>query len=94
MPRTARASAANLCYHVLNRGNNRASVFHEDGDFNAFVDLLGIIGVGSSFQGNDEPTPIAPLQSPGLMCQRISPSFPRCCSRSRILPMGIPWLYR
>ena len=40
MPRTARASAANLCYHVLNRGNNRASVFHKDGDFNAFVDLL------------------------------------------------------
>ena len=40
MPRTARASAANLCYHVLNRGNNRASVFHKDGDFNAFLDLL------------------------------------------------------
>ena len=40
MPRTARASAANLCYHVLNRGNNRASVFHKDGDFDAFVDLL------------------------------------------------------
>ncbi len=40
MPRTARASAASLCYHVLNRGNNRASVFHKDGDFNAFVDLL------------------------------------------------------
>ena len=40
MPRTVCASAANLCYHVLNRGNNRASVFHKDGDFNAFVDLL------------------------------------------------------
>src|SRR5271157_5687971 len=40
MPRTARASAANLCYHVLNRGNNRARVFHKDGDFDAFVDLL------------------------------------------------------
>ena len=40
MPRTARASAANLCYHVLNRGNHRASVFHKDGDFDAFVDLL------------------------------------------------------
>src|SRR5271166_3845403 len=40
MPRTVRASAANLCYHVLNRGNNRASVFHKDGDFDAFVDLL------------------------------------------------------
>ena len=32
MPRTARASAANVCYHVLNRGNNRARVFHKDGD--------------------------------------------------------------
>ena len=40
LPRTARASAANLCYHVLNRGNNRVSIFHKDGDFNAFVDLL------------------------------------------------------
>ena len=40
MPRTARASAANLCYHMLNRGNNRASLFHKDGDFDAFVDLL------------------------------------------------------
>src|SRR5271157_5829251 len=40
MPRTARASAANFCYHVLNRGNNRVSVFHKDGDFNAFVGLL------------------------------------------------------
>ncbi len=40
MPRTARASAANLCYHVLNRGNNRARVFHKDGDFDAFVGLL------------------------------------------------------
>ena len=40
MPRTARASAANVCYHVLNRGNNRARVFHKDGDFQAFVDLL------------------------------------------------------
>jgi len=25
---------------VLNRGNNRASVFHKDGDFDAFVGLL------------------------------------------------------
>ena len=40
MPRTARASAANVRCHVLNRGNNRACVFHQDGDFQAFVDLL------------------------------------------------------
>src|SRR5262245_21661297 len=40
MPRTARASAANICSHVLNRGHNRACVFHKDADFEAFVDLL------------------------------------------------------
>ena len=40
MPRIARASGVNLCYHVLNRGNNRARIFHKDGDFDAFVDLL------------------------------------------------------
>jgi putative transposase len=40
MPPTARASAANVCDHVLNRGNHRACVFHQDGDFQAFVDLL------------------------------------------------------
>jgi putative transposase len=40
MPRTARASAGNVCYHVLNRGNGRARVFHDDRDFAAFTDLL------------------------------------------------------
>jgi putative transposase len=40
MPRTARASAGGLCYHVLNRGNGRADVFHKDGDFAAFLQLL------------------------------------------------------
>jgi putative transposase len=40
MPRTARASRAGYCYHVLNRGNSRKTVFHKDGDFVAFVKLL------------------------------------------------------
>ncbi len=40
MPRTARASRANWCYHVLNRGNGRAEVFHKDEDFEAFVRLF------------------------------------------------------
>jgi putative transposase len=40
MPRTARASQANVCYHVLSRGNRRAEVFHHDGDYAAFVRLL------------------------------------------------------
>ncbi|MFO0957832.1 MAG: transposase [Isosphaeraceae bacterium] len=37
MPRTARASAADYCYHVLNRGNGRAEVFHKPEDFDAFL---------------------------------------------------------
>ena len=40
MPRTARASQGGFCYHVLNRGNARRTVFHKDGDFAAFVQLL------------------------------------------------------
>ncbi len=44
MPRTARASQGGYCYHVLNRGNARRTVFHEDGDFDAFVKLLRAAG--------------------------------------------------
>jgi putative transposase len=40
MPRTARASAAGYCYHVLNRGNGRARVFHDEEDYARFVRLL------------------------------------------------------
>src|SRR5437762_176909 len=40
MPRTARASVGGMCYHVLNRGNGQAEVFHKDGDFAAFLDLM------------------------------------------------------
>ena len=40
MPRTARASGGGHCYHVINRGNVRAEVFHKDGDYDAFVHLL------------------------------------------------------
>ena len=40
MPRTARAGQAGLCYHLINRGNGRAEVFHHDGDYHAFVRLL------------------------------------------------------
>jgi putative transposase len=30
-----------VCYHVLNRGNGRADVFHKPADYAAFVKLLG-----------------------------------------------------
>ena len=40
MPRTARASLGNWCYHVLNRGNARGEVFHKDEDYAAFIGLF------------------------------------------------------
>ena len=40
MPRTARASVGNVCYHVLNGGNARNTVFHKDADYGAFLKLL------------------------------------------------------
>ena len=41
MARTSRASRGGFVYHVLNRGNGRSDVFHEDDDdFAAFVNLM------------------------------------------------------
>jgi putative transposase len=40
MPRAARAAAADVCYHVINRGNGRRDVFLKDGDFEAFLKAL------------------------------------------------------
>ena len=40
MPRTARASVGNMCYHVLNRGNARGTVFHKGDDYAAFIELM------------------------------------------------------
>ena len=38
MPRTARASEGGIYYHVLNRGNARAEVFHNPADSEAFLE--------------------------------------------------------
>ena len=40
MPRTVRASQAGFCYHVLNRGNAWAEVFHKPEDYAAFLRAL------------------------------------------------------
>ena len=40
MPRTARAAVGGSCYHVINRGNRRAEVFHDVDDYAAFEQLL------------------------------------------------------
>ena len=41
MPRTARASVGDMVYHAINRGNGRAQVFHDNFEYQGFVDLLG-----------------------------------------------------
>ena len=40
MPRIPRGQVAGHAYHVLNRGNGGTTVFHKDGDYMAFLDLL------------------------------------------------------
>lgn len=44
MTRGDRASAGDACYHVLNRGNGRAEVFHEAEDYQAFLDTMAEAG--------------------------------------------------
>lgn len=45
MPRSARASAGGYCYHVINRGNARAAVFHKDEDYAAFLRVVAEAGL-------------------------------------------------
>ncbi len=40
MPRTARAIVGGHCYHVLNRANKKARVFHERADYEQFCALI------------------------------------------------------
>lgn len=40
MSRTARASKGGVCYHAINRGNGRATVFHNSCDYEFFVHLM------------------------------------------------------
>src|SRR6478672_3384286 len=44
MPRTTRSSQADYCYHILNRGNMSAEVFHKPEDYQAFIDLMAEAG--------------------------------------------------
>lgn len=40
MPRRARRFIPGGCYHVINRGNNRSTVFHRPADYAAFMTLI------------------------------------------------------
>lgn len=40
VPRTARASRGGVCHHVMNRGNQRATVYHDARDYERFEDSM------------------------------------------------------
>lgn len=40
MARTARASKGGICYHAINRGNARATVFHDNEDYEFFLHMM------------------------------------------------------
>lgn len=40
MSRTARASKGGICYHVINRGNGQAEVFHKAADYQRFTVMM------------------------------------------------------
>jgi putative transposase len=42
MPRIPRGQMAGQVYHVINRGNGGTTIFHKDGDYRAFLNLLVI----------------------------------------------------
>ena len=49
MPRPLRPIADGLVYHVIARGNNRQPVFHDDGDYLAFLKALGDLKLRKRF---------------------------------------------
>jgi putative transposase len=42
VPRAARSSIGGLCYHVVDRGNARATVYHDATDYTDFVRLIAL----------------------------------------------------
>jgi putative transposase len=40
MPRIARITAENCCYHIITRGNQRQTVFNEASDYKKYLKLL------------------------------------------------------
>lgn len=40
MPRSARITLGNSCYHIITRGNQRQNIFGREYDYNKYLDLL------------------------------------------------------
>jgi hypothetical protein len=64
MPRTARSCSGGYTYHVLNRGNARATVFHNPDDFDAFLDLMAESSVRTAMRSSSLRWLSSPAQAP------------------------------
>jgi putative transposase len=49
MPGIFRAQQAGFVYHVFNRGNGRATIFHQAQDYQAFLSILVPAKRGTQF---------------------------------------------
>ncbi len=64
MPRPLRPIADGLIYHVINRGNNRQTVFDSDGDYAAFLKAgkdskgSGVFAVRELWLGRKDSRPL------------------------------------
>ena len=54
MPRKTRTLFGGFCYHIINRGNGRAQVFHGEADYREFVKLM------AAAAGEHPPPRLAP----------------------------------
>jgi putative transposase len=80
MPRPRRAIVANYCYHVLNRANRRAEVFHEPGDYAAFIALM------AKAQAHEELPILAACLMPNHFHLVVQPT------RAKSLSRWVHWL--
>ena len=62
MGRAARSFMGGGWYHVVNRGNGRARVFHKDANFAAFIELMSMAGEAGL---GDSPPPRGRIKGSG-----------------------------
>ena len=93
MPRTARADLGGVCYHVLNRGNGRAEVFHKPEDCEAFLRLIPLacerlpLEVLGTEQEDIQPAPdVGRAKVRGISSKGVSRCYRYFLAASRIFP--------
>ncbi len=77
MPRTARLAPGGYVFHVLNRGNGRATIFDDDGDYAAFERVLFEALELERRRGRPTPGMLASLRPRGRPRKATGPTQPK-----------------